>query len=252
MCVQWNFEFGDNVVNFAQSATPAPQTPGFSYFYTNGTDATAVLNALSSLTDVNVISNPKLLVLNNESATLQIGDEVPVPTSSAVSTNDSNAPIVNSIQFRNTGVILTVTPRINESGLVTLDIDQEVSDVVETSSSGIDAPTIQQRRISSSIAAQDGQTIALGGLIRTSRSKNRSGVPILKDIPILGLAFRDSNNVERRSELIILLTPRVMRNPDEIRDVMRHIKTEFKSLFGPDTPDGTPIDTVPQEAVVQP
>lgn len=232
--LQWSFEFGDNSVAFGQSTSPSQQFPGFSWLHTNSSSASAVLNAIESITDVKVISSPKLLVLNNEAATLQVGDEVPVPTASAVSSNDSNAPIVNSIQYRSTGIILNVTPRINEGGLVMLDIDQEMSDVVETASSGIDAPTIQQRRMSSSIAVQNGSTIALGGLIRSTASRVNSGVPILQSIPILGHAFKSTDLVERRTELVVLLTPRIIRDVEETRNVMDYLKREFRSLLGPD------------------
>lgn len=233
--LQWHFEFGDNQVTFGQSTQPSAELPGFAWTHTASSDASAVLNALESISDVQVISAPKLLVLNNHSATLQIGDEVPVPTSSAISTNNGNAPIVNTIQYRDTGVILTVTPRINEGGLVMLDVQQEVSTVVETSSSGIDAPTIQQRRMTSTVAVQNGSTIALGGLIRNSVTRTDSGVPILKDIPILGNAFKNNDIVERRSELVILLTPRIIRNADETREAMDYLQREFRSLIGPAT-----------------
>lgn len=229
--LQWHFEFGDNQVTFGQSSQPSAQLPGFAWTHTASSDASAVLNALESISDVTVISAPKLLVLNNHSATLQIGDEVPVPTSTAVNTTTNNAPIVNTIQYRDTGVILTVTPRINEGGLVMLDVEQEVSTVVETSTSGIDAPTIQQRRMTSTVAVQNGSTIALGGLIRNSISKSDSGVPLLKDIPLLGNAFKSSDIVERRSELVILLTPRIIRNVDETREAMDYLQREFRSLF---------------------
>ncbi len=231
--LQWHFEFGGNQVTFGQSTQPSAELPGFAWTNTVSSSSSAVLNALEAISDVQVLSAPKLLVLNNHSATLQIGDEVPVPTSSSVSTVDSNAPIVNTIQYRNTGVILTVTPRINEGGLVMLDVEQEVSTVVETSTSGIDAPTIQQRRMTSTVAVQNGSTIALGGLIRKSISRSESGVPFLKDIPLLGAAFRNTDIVERRSELVILLTPRIIRNVEETREAMDYLRREFRSLIGP-------------------
>lgn len=231
--VQWHFEFGDNSVSLGKSASPSAEFPGFSWAHTSGSTASAVLNALEEMTDVQVISSPKLLVLNNHSATLQVGDEVPVPKASAVSTTDSNAPIVNSIEYKTTGVILTVTPRINEGGLIMLDIEQEVSNVAKTVSSGIDAPTIQQRRVTSSVATQSGSTIALGGLIRSTYSNGKSGVPFLKDIPLLGAAFRTGDKTERRSELVVLLTPRIIRDVAEQREVMDYIQQEFRSLIKP-------------------
>ncbi len=192
-----------------------------------------MLNALEGITDVNVISSPKLMVLNNQTATLQVGDEVPVPVQTSQGTSDSNAPIVNSVQYRETGVILTVTPRINEGGLVLLDITQEVSDVASTTSSGIDAPTIQQRKITSTVAVRNGQTLALGGLIRESKSRTRSGVPFLQRVPILGGLFRTTAVVDRRTELIILITPRVIRNDSETREVMNYLQDTFKGIMPP-------------------
>lgn len=230
--LQWSFEFGDNTVAFGQSPSPSPQFPGFSWANTSNASASAVLNAIESMTDVKVISAPKVLVLNNQAATIQVGDEVPVPTASAVSVSDSNAPIVNSIQYRNTGIILSVTPRINDGGLVMIDVEQELSNVVETASSGIDAPTVQQRRISSTIAVQDGSTIALGGLINRTISKNDSGVPFLKNIPVLGNLFRSNDLVERRNELVVLITPRIIRNVEETQQVMDYLSREFKNVLG--------------------
>lgn len=229
--LQWHFEFGGNSVSFGSSASPTSEFPGFSWNHVSSNSASAVLNALESMTDVKVISSPKILALNNQPAFLQVGDEVPVPTSSAVSTGDSNAPIVNTIQYRSTGIILTVTPRINEGGLVMLDVEQQISSVVETTSSGIDAPTIQQRQMNSAVAIQDGSTVVLGGLIRSSISKNNSGVPILKDIPLLGHAFKNSNFVERRSELIVFLTPRIIRDADEAASAMDDLQRQFRFLM---------------------
>lgn len=232
--LQWHFEFGNNSVAFGQAAEPTAEFPNFSWSFNNNSSVNAILSALESMTDVKVISAPKILVLNNQSATLQVGDEVPVPTASSVSVNDANAPIVNTIQYRNTGVILTVTPRISSDGLVMIDVEQEVSNVVSTASSGIDAPTIQQRRMTSSVAVQDGSTVALGGLIRSTVSRDNSGVPFLKDIPILGIPFKEGRFVERRSELIVLLTPRVVQNAAQTREVMDYLRKEFQSILGPD------------------
>jgi len=228
--LQWQFGFENNAVAFGRSNSPSPEFPGFSWVYSKG-NSSAVLNALETYTDVKVVSSPRILVLNNQSATIQVGDEVPVPTSSSQSTSDSNAPIINTIGYRKTGVILTVTPRINDGGLVMLDVEQQLSNVVATASSGIDAPTIQQRKITSSIAVQNGSTIALGGLIRNTVSKTNSGVPILKDIPLFGNLFKNNNFVERRTELVILLTPRIIRDVEETRSVMDELRKDFRSLM---------------------
>ena len=128
---------------------------------------------------------------------LQVGDQVPIETQSATSILTPGAPVVNSIEYRDTGVILNVTPRVNAGGLVLLDIAEEVSDVMQTTSSNLNTPTISQRRVTSSVAVRDGQTIALGGLIKDTRTKSNSGIPVLKDIPYLGWLF---GTQERRAD----------------------------------------------------
>lgn len=230
--VQWFFQPGENTIALSESgaASPASQFPGFSYVFTGVSNVRLVLNALESVTKINVLFSPKLMVLNNQSAVLQVGDQVPVPVQSSVSVADPDAPIVNSIQFRDTGVILTVTPRINEGGLVLLDIEQEVSDVVETTTSGIDAPTIQQRRIASSVAVQDSDTIVLGGLIRETVTNGKTGVPFLRRVPLFGNAFGSRNKTLRRTELIAIITPRVVNDARSTREVMDYLRDKFQTL----------------------
>jgi len=153
-----------------------------------------------------------------------------VPSAQSVSTQDPNAPIVNSIDFQDTGVILEITPHVNASGMVVLDVLQEVSDVVETTSSGIDAPTIQQRQIQSSVAVRTGETIALGGLIRDSNTLSRSGIPLLMDIPWLGRLFENRTRTNDRTELLVLLTPQVVRNSGEAREVTRELRRRLQGI----------------------
>src|SRR5262249_4046835 len=153
------------------SGTVATHFPGFAYSYLVP-NVQVALSALGTMTDISVISSPQLFTLNNKTAMLQVGDQVPVITQTAVGINQNatDPTIVNSVQFRDTGIVLRVTPRIAKSGMVYVDISQEVSDAVPTTTSGIDSPTIQQRRLATTVAVQDGSTIALGGLIRRSQS----------------------------------------------------------------------------------
>jgi len=229
--VQWFYDSGENKVTLSSVDTGAvaSQFPGFSYVYSGLANARLVLNALAEKTDVRVLSAPKLSVLNNQKASLQVGDQVPVVTQISQSTITPGAPIVNSIQMRDTGVILEVTPRVSENGNVTLSITQEVSDVTQTKSSGIDSPTIQRRRIQTVVSTRDGNTVALGGLIRENGSKGNSGIPLLKDIPIIGNAFRTNTSDTRRSELIILLVPHVMRNQEETQAVVDALAASMDS-----------------------
>lgn len=230
--VQWAFQGGDGpvVLSEASNGSVNARFPGFSYLFTGRSDIRAVLSALETVTNVNVLSSPKLLVLNNREAELQIGDQVPIITQSAVSTVDNDSPIVNSVQLRDTGVILRITPRVNRSGLVLLDIAQEISDVVPTTTSNIDSPTIQQRRIASSVAVRNGETIALGGLIRDSKTRGRSGVPFATKIPLIGGLFGSTSNNNRRTELIVLITPRVVRSQQESDELMDELHEQFRGL----------------------
>ncbi|HEX5516909.1 MAG TPA: type II secretion system protein GspD, partial [Pseudolabrys sp.] len=193
-------------------------------------NAQVVLNALSQITDVKVISSPQLMVLNNETARLQVGDQVPIATQEVQSVANSDAPIVNSIEYRDTGVILNVSPRVNSGGLVVLDIVQEVSDVVPTTTSDLNSPTIQQRRVKSTVAVQSGESVALGGLIRDSNSKGVTGLPVLSEIPVLGNLFKTTDNTQRRTELLILLTPRVVANRKDAREITEELRSRVRAL----------------------
>ncbi len=229
--VQWLFQPGRQSMTLSDvtAGTVASKFPGFSAVF-SGQNIRAVLDALESVTRVNVVSSPKLMVLNNQTATLQVGDQVPIATQSAVGVGAPGTPIVNAIQFRDTGVILKVTPRVNEGGLVLLDINQEVSDVAKTTTSTIDSPTIQQRKLASSISVGNGETIALGGLIRDRQSGGNSGLPLLKDVPLLGHLFRSDTQGSTRTELLILLTPRVVRSPADIRRVTDELRDKLRGI----------------------
>jgi general secretion pathway protein D len=173
---------------------------------------------------------PSLMVLNNQSARISVGDEIPVSTSESTSNLTGTAPTVNQIQYRKTGVTLTVTPRVNDSGLVTMEISQEVSDAVVTTTSTLDSPTIQTREIESVVAINSGETIVLGGLIRDSQTTAESGIPILHNLPIIGSLFGITSDDKRRTELLVLITPRVIRNRNEARDITEEFRSKLKGL----------------------
>jgi len=231
--VQWNFQQGQS--NFAMTegtdANPTRVFPGFSYFFSNNNDISATLNALEKRTNIKVISAPKLLVLNNQTAALQVGDQVPITTQTAVGVQTSSSAVVNSVEYRDTGVILKVTPRVNSSGLVLLDIAQEVSDVSPNQTSNIDSPTISTRRISTSIAVQDGQVIALGGLFKNSKSFGKNGLPFLSRLPVVGgLLFGNSTNTQQRTELLVILKAHVLRTLDDGRAVTEELRAKLRTL----------------------
>ena len=230
--VKWFFDTGNTEITFSDLPGGAvePIFPGFSVLFSSASDVRVVIDALDSVTDVNVVSSPQLMVLDNRTAELLVGDQVPVATQSSVSVNDPDAPIVNSIEFRDTGVVLKVTPRVNASGLVTLEIEQEVSDVVETTTSGIDSPTIQQRRIQSSVAIESGETVALGGLIRNRRTDLSDGVPFLSRIPLVGALFGTKENVIEKTELLVLITPRVVRDRKQAREITEELRSRIDAF----------------------
>lgn len=214
--VRWFIENHGNSNTFSDAAggAIASNFPGFSSVFSSN-DSSAVLNALAGVTDVQVISSPTLVVLDNREAVLQIGDEVPVAVQTATQTDSAEAVITTSIDYRNTGVILTVNPQIGASGTLTLDISQEVSSVATTNSSGIDSPTIRQRRITTSVLLNDGATLILGGLVQEADNRTDSKVPGLGDVPFLGSAFRNRSSQKDRTELLIMIRPRVIRDAAE-------------------------------------
>ncbi len=229
--VQYFFQRGNHNVVLSNGSTSSitASFPGLSYSFSPGSNIDVILSALETVTDVHVISSPQVLVLNNQTATLQVGDQVPIATAQAVSTVTSGAPVVNSIQYHDTGVILKVTPRVNQGGMVMMDISQEVSDVAATTTSTLNSPTIQQRKLSSTVAVRDGETIALGGLIKDGKTDNKTGVPLLQDIPYLGEIFRSTENQGSRTELLVLITPHVVESLEKARDVTRELRRKLEA-----------------------
>ncbi|MEO0368640.1 MAG: type II secretion system secretin GspD [Pseudomonadota bacterium] len=216
-------------LDFGNTGITALQ-PGFGYLVERAGEVRAALNGLADDSRLKVLSSPSLMVLNNRAASILVGDEVPIPTRQAVSNISPDAPTVNEIEYRNTGILLTVTPRVNSSGMVTMDISQEVSSVVNNTSSQIDAPTIQQRQLNSTVSIRSGQTVVLGGLIREQQSDRDAGVPLLKDLPALGKLFSNVENVSQRTELVVLITPRVVTNQADTDAITNEFKQKMIGL----------------------
>jgi general secretion pathway protein D len=194
------------------SAALATNFPGFVLSGHNSDAAPLAISLLQSVTRVNVLSSPELMVLDGQSASLQVGDLVPYLSQTSQSTISADAPVVNSIEYRETGVILQVTPHVGTEGLVTLDVAQEVSGVQsQVTTTGIDSPTFSERAVTSRVSIQDGQTIGLAGLISDSDSHGNQGIPYLKNVPLLGDLFGNQNNSRTRTELLVLITPHVVR-----------------------------------------
>ncbi|MEM9267818.1 MAG: type II secretion system secretin GspD [Pseudomonadota bacterium] len=215
--VRWFFESGDFSFSFSDLASGAVSSafPGFSGVLSSGGDRVA-LNALASVTNVKVVSTPSLMVRNNQEAELRIGDQVPIATQTSQATTATDAPVIRTIEYRDTGVILRVKPRIGRAGQVVLDIEQETSDVVATTTSGIDSPTIRQRLVSTDVVVQDGATLVLGGIIQEQDSTINTKVPVLGDIPAVGALFRSKRDEVDRTELLVLIRPVIVRNSSDV------------------------------------
>ena len=228
MGLRWFLNKGNSGLTFSDAASGAIGSvfPGFSYALT-AADLALTLNTLNKITEIKVVSSPSLTVMDNSTAVLQIGDQVPITTQSAFATVGGNAPIINSVSYRDTGVILAITPRINDSGHVLLEIEQEVSTVAATTSSSIDSPTIRQRRVKTSVFVNDGDPLVLGGMIQGSNSTSRAQLPVLGDLPFFGTAFRNKENELAKTELIIIITPRVMHNLQEARRISEEYRRQL-------------------------
>ncbi len=179
------------------------------------------INALQTNSGVSILSNPNLLVLDNEEATINVGRNVPFPVSSG---RDNNGQPIISYQREDVGITLEVTPQINESNYVTLELSLEVAEV-EEDSSGLDVTTAgfitSNRRTENVVVVRDNQTIVIGGLIGNTTTEVETKVPILGDIPLLGVLFRGKRDKERRTNLLIFLTPHVINEPEDLEEVYR-------------------------------
>jgi general secretion pathway protein D len=234
MGVRWFFQAGSNQFAFTDLASGAvtPVFPTFTSFF-NTANVKFVIDALSTITDINIISSPTLMVLDNKKATLVVGNEVPIVTQSAVAVLTPGAPIVNSITYRNTGIVLNITPRVVDKGRILLDVEQEASDVVRTVTSGIDSPTIQQRRIKTTVAVNDGEAIVLGGLIQDRADYRRDQIPLLGEVPVLGNLFKSKLDQIIRTELLVAITPRIVRDAAQIRGITEEFRAKINLTTRP-------------------
>jgi len=195
----------------------------------------AMINALASDSRANVLSSPSILTSENKKATINVSESVPILTGQIATATAGTATgaFAQTIEYKDAGIVLTVTPRIGEKRTVALDIKQEVNDfgAVEDLGGGTKSRRITKREADTSVVIADGQTLVLGGLIKTKRDEGRTGIPFLSRIPILGLLFGSRDNNFEKTELIILITPRVVTSPEEgrrITDEMRQRTPEVE------------------------
>ncbi|MET4801603.1 general secretion pathway protein D [Bradyrhizobium sp. LB11.1] len=228
-------EAASNAVNAASGALLGRVLPGFNFLVGSENSPRVILDALHGVTDVKVLSNPSLVVLDNQPATLQVGDQVPFSTGTATVLTANNT-VVNTIDYKNTGIILRVLPRANANGNVVLDIEQEISSVAAGSANSL-TPTISQRRVKSSIAVTSGQTVLLAGLISETENKQRQGLPILDSIPGVGDAFSHQTTARARTELILFIRPTVIKNGVDAHVIAEEMRSKMNSrLVGTSNP----------------
>lgn len=215
---------------------------GFTYAISDGANIVrALLQALATESRVRILSSPQLLVIDNQQAKIQVGDQVPVVLSS---TTTDGGNTTQNVQFKDTGVNLDVKPQINAGGLVTMDIVQEVTDIGEVVD-GTTQPSFLQRKINSIVAIQSGQTVVLGGLIRERAADGERGVPVLHKIPVVGSLFGTKNIDFRRTELIVLITPRVIQNSNTAVEITNELRERMKGVVPLQSPWETQISDDP-------
>lgn len=211
-----------------------------------GRDVQFLLQALQQVTNLRVLSAPQLLVLDNQEANLQVGDNVPYTTgtiNTGASTTTSGIVQSNAINYQQTGVVLQILPHINSGGLVTLDIGQDVSQVNPNAASSVaGAPVFSERKVTTRVVVPDGQTIGIAGLIQDSSSEGNGGIPFLKDIPVLGTAFSSQTNTRARTELLILITPHVVQDQRDAMRLTEDLKEKLPHAAGvPDQLQNLPL-----------
>jgi len=216
----------------ADGSTAAGISNAFTYTLRNAAgNISAVLSALANKSLVKVMSSPSLMVLDNHTAAIQVGSQQPVNTGTTISGTSSIT--TTNIQYKDTGVMLGVTPSVSAGDLVTLDIDQIVTDLGADSTSAQTSgyPTFLQRQINSKVAVRSGETLVLGGLIKDSASSSKGGVPLLSSIPVVGALFGRHKNTADRTELLVILTPRVLRSDEDARAVSRELRDRMQGLM---------------------
>ena len=232
--LEWTFKNGigndydgRGVLSNTIGGPAAAVVPGFSYTVTNSIgDISAVLRALSEESLINIISTPSVMVLDNHTAYIHVGDQVPTFDQQ---TESDGGRITQSVTYKDTGVKLTVRPSVNAGGLVTMDVAQSVTDI-----GNIDAATGQrtflERNIVSRVAVRSNESVVLGGLIRENASTAESGVPILHKLPLVGPIFGTTEKEDRRTELLIIITPRALYNESQLREVSQEMRKQIRFM----------------------
>jgi general secretion pathway protein D len=222
-----------NPITTASFAGSPPALAAQTFAFVGRTrELVAFLNASENRSRVRTLSAPSVLVSDNMTAEFTVGADVPVPTSSSITPVQAGGTnlFAQTITFRSTGVILRVRPQINDSGNVTLEIAQEVSQAGANTTSAVVAPVIGRSAVNSTIVLRDGQTVAIGGFIRETNELARSRVPLLGRLPGVGLLFGNTRKAEGRTELVVLITPHVLRTHEEADLATDALKSKLREI----------------------
>ncbi len=232
--LEWYFKNGPRINGKLDTGLGgiAALVPGFSYSWVSkAADIGAILNALATDSRLKIVSSPHITVGDNQKAKIQVGDRVPtISQTQSLPSSTSATGIISSIQYTETGVMLSVTPRVNAGGQVTMEINQEVSNATPTTTSGIDSPTIQKRTAESTVTVKSGETIILAGLIKEEKTKSTEGLPLLAQLPLIGGLFGTQTWGDNRTELIILITPRVLTDSQDAAAITQEYRSRIKGL----------------------
>ncbi len=251
--IQWYFNHNSGGTNSANSnglgalstdsiakAAATAATGGFGYsFLSKSSDIGAVLNAQASINNVNVISSPSLMVLNNQEASIQVGDEISLSTGTVgipgmTGSGSTGTTALTQNQQRKTGVKLKIKPRVNANGLVMMDVTQSVEDVAPGLVNGEVNPRISTREIDSSVVVQSGESIVLGGLIKDKNTNGTGGIPFLHNIPVLGSLFGNTDKEGNKIELVVLITPRVVKSRQDAGSITDEFKRKLSGIYEDD------------------
>lgn len=237
--LEWYFNNANNLTGQLSNVGALAATPGavlakspFTAIWSGpGGNTKAVLSALAKKDKLNVLSSPHIMVTDNQVAQIKIGDSVPIQGQSTYATGStSTTAIVTSVQYVDTGILLEVRPHINSGGLVTMEINQEVSEVTADTSSNINSPRISKRMAKSIVSVQSGETMVLAGLIKEKKVDNRDGLPLLSEIPIFGALFGTQSRENYRTELVIMITPKVVNDNQQAREVTAEFRKKLTGM----------------------
>ena len=239
--ISWYLSHANSALNMGgavSAVTAGMATGGLSALYSSGA-VQSLLNSKATSDNLNIISSPSLMVLNNQKAKINVGQQVPIQTSTSslpvsgggVISSPSIA-LGSSIQYKDTGVTLEVTPRVNANGMVNMKLKQIVSNVAAAPASGVtSSATFDKKEIDSSVAVNDGETIVLGGLIADSTDNKNSGVPFLHGLPIIGSLFGNTGKTNDKTELVVLITPRVVTSKRDSRVISKEFKKKLVGIY---------------------